>query len=211
MKDERMGLGAGLHRRGVGGADGAEMRGGAGEMTQRQRMNRAREYSRACRIRRLRNALWVVAAVLAALLAAELIWLFSSMPASGSDTPEAALPQETAILLKPEVTESTGVFTVTGYCACCTPYADVNRDEAGRVLTASGEWTEEGACVAVDPEIIPLGSTVTVGEKTYKALDTGVRGYVVDVLMAHEDAAVAGARRELVTWKTDLKQGETPS
>lgn len=180
-------------------------------MTQRQRMNRAREYSRACRIRRLRNALWVVAAVLAALLAAELIWLFSSMPASGSDTPEAALPQETAILLKPEVTETFGVFTVTGYCACCTPYADVNRDAAGRVLTASGEWTEEGACVAVDPEIIPLGSTVTVGEKTYKALDTGVHGYVVDVLMAHEDAAVAGARRELVTWTTDLKQGETTS
>ena len=174
--------------------------------TRMERNRRARAYSRACRIRRLRNALWVVATVLAVLLAAELIWLFSSMPASGSDTPEAALPQETAILLKPEVTETAGVFTVTGYCACCTPYSHIDF-----VLTASGEWVHPGEAVAVDTDIIPLGSTVTIGEKTYKALDTGVRGYVVDVLMAHEDAAVAGARRELVTWKTDLKQGETPS
>lgn len=32
---------------------------------------------------------------------------------------------------------------------------------------------------------------------------------VLTVLL--EDAAAAGARRELVTWKTDLRQGETPS
>lgn len=178
--------------------------------TRMERNRRARAYSRACRIRRLRNALWVVAAVLAALLAAELIWLFSSMPASGSDTPEAALPQETAILLKPEVTETAGVFTVTGYCACCTPYSHINR-RGDLVLTASGEWVHPGEAVAVDTDIIPLGSTVTIGEKTYKAMDVGVRGYVVDVLMTHEDAAVAGARRELVTWTTNLKPGEMTS
>ena len=79
------------------------------------------------------------------------------------------------------------------------------------MLTASGEWVHPGEAVAVDPDVIPLGSTVTIGEKTYKALDTGVRGYVVDVLMSHEDAAAAGARRELVTWTTDLRQGEMPS
>lgn len=179
-------------------------------MTQRQRMNRAREYSRACRIRRVRRALWTLAGVLAALLAAELIWLFSSEPASESSTQEVALPQEAALLLKPEITETAGVFTVTGYCACCTPYSHINR-RGDLVLTASGEWVHPGEAVAVDTDIIPLGSAVTIGEKTYKALDTGVHGYVVDVLMAHEDAAVAGARRELVTWKTDLKQGETTS
>lgn len=106
--------------------------------TRMERNRRARAYSRACRIRRLRNALWVVATVLAVLLAAELIWLFSSMPASGSDTSEAALPQETAILLEPAVTETVGVFTVTGYCACCTPYSHLNR-RGDLVLTASGE------------------------------------------------------------------------
>ena len=175
--------------------------------TRMERNRRARAYSRACRIRRLRNALWVVATVLAVLLAAELIWLLGSGP-----EPEPAVlePQEMDFLLEPEITESAGVFTVTGYCACCTPYSHINR-RGDLVLTASGEWVHPGEAVAVDTDIISLGSTVTIGEKTYKALDTGVRGYVVDVLMAHEDAAVAGARRELVTWKTDLKQGETPS
>lgn len=188
-------------------------------MTQRQRMNRAREYSRACRIRRVRRALWTLAGVLLAGLMALVLWCvrLEGRRTTAEDPtavrPTAALLSAAAGLAGEAEGEpgETALFLVTGYCACCTPYADVNRDEAGRVLTASGEWTEEGACVAVDPEIIPLGSTVIMGEKTYKALDTGVHGYVVDVLMAHEDAAVAGARRELVTWKTDLKQGETPS
>lgn len=41
-----------------------------------------------------------------------------------------------------------------------------------------------------------------VGSKTYIAADTGVYGYTVDILMDHEAAAVAGVRRELVTWET---------
>ena len=181
--------------------------------TRMERNQRARAYSRACRIRRLRNALWVLAAVLAALLAAELIWLLGSRPTLESDPQEAQEVQEVraAVLLpRPEITETAGVFTVTGYCACCTPYSHINR-RGDLVLTASGEWVHPGEAVAVDTDIIPLGSTVTIGEKTYKALDVGVNGYVVDVLMAHEDAAVAGAKRELVTWTTDLKQGEMTS
>lgn len=94
--------------------------------TRMERNRRARAYSHACRIRRLRNALWAVAAVLTVLLAVELIWLLSSRPAPEGTAQE---PQE----------------------------------------------------------------------------------MVVDILMSHEDAAAAGARRELVTWKTDLRQGETPS
>lgn len=48
--------------------------------------------------------------------------------------------------------------------------------------------------------LIPTGSTVIVGDKTYIALDVGVRGNHVDILMTHEEAAVAGARRETVWW-----------
>lgn len=129
--------------------------------TRMERNRRARAYSHACRIRRLRNALWAVAAVLTVLLAVELIWLLSSRPAPEGTAQE---PQEMAVLLEPEVTESTGVFTVTGYCACCTPYSHLNRC-GDLVLTASGEWVHPGEAVAVDPDIIPLGSTVTIGEK----------------------------------------------
>ena len=72
----------------------------------------------------------------------------------------------------------------------------------GLVLTASGQWVHIGECVAVDPDIIPLGSKVTIGDKTYIAYDTGVTGYVVDVLMGHDAAAVAGVRTEIVVWET---------
>ena len=90
---------------------------------------------------------------------------------------------------------------ITGYCAdCVEKYAHMNPDEFGRVLTASGQWVYPGSCVATDPDVIPTGSTVIIGDKTYIALDVGVIGKHVDILMTHEEAAVAGARRETVWW-----------
>lgn len=89
---------------------------------------------------------------------------------------------------------------ITGYRADCTPYAHMNRDEEGRVLTASGQWTWIGSCVATDPSVIPTGATVIIGDRAYVALDAGVRGKHVDILMHHDDAAVAGVRRETVWW-----------
>ena len=90
---------------------------------------------------------------------------------------------------------------ITGYCAdCVEKYAHMNQDEFGRVLTASGQWVYPGACVATDPRVIPTGSTVIIGDKTYIALDVGVIGKHVDILMNHEEAAVAGVRRETVWW-----------
>lgn len=89
---------------------------------------------------------------------------------------------------------------ITGYCADCTPYAHMNRDEFGRVLTSSGQWVWIGSCVATDPSVIPTGSTVVIGDETYIALDAGVKGNHVDILMHHDDAAVAGVRRETVWW-----------
>ena len=60
----------------------------------------------------------------------------------------------------------------------------------------------------------PLGKwswVLVLGGAIGNLIDRCLYGYVVDILMSHEDAAAAGARRELVTWKTDLRQGETPS
>ena len=96
-----------------------------------------------------------------------------------------------------EPAETLLICDVTGYCACCTPYAHMNQRD-GKVLTASGLWVNIGEAVAVDPDIIPLGSTVTLGGKTYIAADTGVYGYTVDVLMSHEDAAQAGVVKAMV-------------
>ena len=95
---------------------------------------------------------------------------------------------------------------ITGYCAdCVEKYAHMNQDEFGRVLTASGQWVYPGTCVATDPRVIPTGSTVIIGDKTYIALDVGVTGKHVDILMNHEEAQAAGVRHETVWWCEEQK------
>lgn len=179
-------------------------------MTQRQRMNAAREYSRECRKRRFRRLLWAVDGVLLLIVLGLLAWAYrmeqqrlASLDAAPAapETVQAETVEPTAALLS-AVTGALpqGWFTVTGYCACCTPYADMNTNEAGQVLTAGGEWVEVGTCVAVDTDIIPLGSTVEIGGRTYRALDTGVYGHTIDILMSHEEAQCFGALKERVTW-----------
>ena len=121
------------------------------------------------------------------------------MPEVEDEPEHTADPVMTAAPVSEEP-ENLIVCDITGYCACCTPYAHMNQRD-GKVLTASGLWVNIGEAVAVDPDIIPLGSTVTLGGKTYIAADTGVYGYTVDVLMSHEDAAQAGVVKALVKWE----------
>ena len=140
--------------------------------TRYERNRRAREYSRRCQLLRWRRRLWVVAIILWVLLAAEISWTMTR-PAPQEAPP--VLSQATAEVFAPphEPDETLLICDVTGYCACCTPYAHMNQRD-GKVLTASGLWVNIGEAVAVDPDIIPLGSTVTLGGKTYIAADTGV-------------------------------------
>jgi 3D (Asp-Asp-Asp) domain-containing protein len=115
-----------------------------------------------------------------------------------AEAPDEAERIQEAIKAKSNVIEN---CTITGYCAdCVEKYAHMNQDEFGRVLTASGQWVYPGSCVATDPDVIPTGSTVIIGDKTYIALDVGVRGNHVDILMTHEEAQTAGVRHETVWW-----------
>lgn len=165
----------------------------------RERNRRAREYSRMCRIRRWRRRMWAVAIILWMALAAAISWTMTR-PAP-QEAPAALSPATAEVSAPPdEPAETLLICDITGYCACCTPYAHMNQRD-GKVLTASGLWVDIGEAVAVDPDVIPLGSTVTLGGKTYIAADTGVYGYTVDVLMSHEDAAQAGVVKALVKWE----------
>lgn len=161
----------------------------------RERNRRAREYSRMCRTRRWCRRMWVVAIVLWVMLLVLVAWCLTLPPVQEG----VVQSPPTAEIAEPEV-ENLLVCDITGYCACCTPYAHMNQRD-GKVLTASGLWVNIGEAVAVDPDIIPLGSTVTLCGKTYIAADTGVYGYTVDVLMSHEEAQTAGAVRALVVWE----------
>ena len=82
-----------------------------------------------------------------------------------------------------------GKCTITAYCPCvecCGSWADG--------LTATGIPAVPGI-VAVDPEVIPLGSTVVIDGQKYLAADTGVMGQAVDICAAgHQEAEAFGSQ-----------------
>lgn len=94
--------------------------------------------------------------------------------------------------------------TITFYC--CEQYPHICG--TGNGITASGRRATPGVSVAVDPSIIPLGSTVIAdyGDGVlhyYRADDTGgaVKGRHIDLcLNSHEAAIQAGVRRATVYW-----------
>ena len=95
-----------------------------------------------------------------------------------------------------EAYEAIGAYEYIGECTvtyyCCEPYAHVCGDGDG--LTATGIPVTPGV-VAVDPEVIPLGSTVIIDGQAYLAADTGgaVRGNHVDIAVAtHQEAEGLG-------------------
>lgn len=73
---------------------------------------------------------------------------------------------------------------ITAYCPCskcCGKWSDG--------LDYSGNLCEENKTIAVDKNIIPLGSDVYINGVWYKATDTGVRGNHIDVYMSDHKAA----------------------
>lgn len=64
--------------------------------------------------------------------------------------------------------------------------------------TASGTWPEPGT-IAVDPEVIPLGSRVRIGDRLYIAEDTGrdITGARVDIYFPTQEAALEFGRQEV--------------
>lgn len=91
-----------------------------------------------------------------------------------------------------------GEYKITHYCSCpicCDQYGE-NRpvDEYGNeiVYTASGAIAQAGKTIAVDPEVIPLGSTVYIDGKAYVAEDVGgaIKGNRIDIYSSSHDEAL---------------------
>ena len=98
----------------------------------------------------------------------------------------------------------TGVFEVTGYCNCRLCCGKYSPEVTGKTPhTASGTVPCAGRTVAVDPNVIPLGSTVVINGHSYIAEDTGsaVRGNVIDMFFdSHSEALNWGRRNVEVTY-----------
>lgn len=92
------------------------------------------------------------------------------------------------------VWEYIGECVITAYCPCgecCGRWADG--------VTASGLPAGPGI-VAVDPAVIPLGSTIVINGQQYLAADTGVTGQAVDLCMESHAAALAFGRSRQSVW-----------
>ncbi len=92
-------------------------------------------------------------------------------------------------------------FTAYAYCACgkcCGKWA--------RGITASGTTAAEGRTIAVDPEVIPLGTHVFVDGREYIAEDTGsgIDGRTIDIFFGSHRAALQWGKRQVtVRWPAD--------
>jgi len=85
--------------------------------------------------------------------------------------------------------EYLGTFTVTHYCPCVKC---CNKTDG---ITFTGTQATEGRTIAVDPDVIPLGSTVVIDGEEYIAEDIGgaIKGLRIDKYMDnHQEALDAG-------------------
>ena len=106
-------------------------------------------------------------------------------------------PAETERDLELTETVDLGKFKVTHYCPC-----ELCCDEWADGITYTGTTATAGRTVAVDPDVIPLGSTVVIDGHEYIAEDIGgaIQGNRIDVFMdSHEAALIEGIKETTVS------------
>ena len=84
-----------------------------------------------------------------------------------------------------------GTMRITAYCPCESCSAQWGRK------TYSGETATAGRTIAVDPDVIDIGSKVKIGDHVYVAEDIGgaVVGDTIDIFFdTHEEVEAWGVR-----------------
>lgn len=122
--------------------------------------------------------------------------ILASLMLTGTAEPVEPAELEPVIVEAVPEKEYLGVFSCTAYCPCsqcCGAWAD------GIVFT--GGQATEGQTIAVDPEVIPLGSMVEINGWQYIAEDIGggINGKEIDLFFcSHEDALEWGRQNHEV-------------
>lgn len=82
--------------------------------------------------------------------------------------------------------EYLGEFTITHYCDC---YKCCLKEDG---ITYTGTQATEGRTIAVDPNVIPLGSTVIIDNKEYIAEDIGgaIKQKRIDIFISDHQRAL---------------------
>ena len=115
-------------------------------------------------------------------------------PENGKDDAagEEATPEPTEAAAPVKSFVSLGVFKCTAYCPCekcCGDFADG--------ITATGTKATQGRTIAVDPSVIPYGTTVFIDGTAYVAEDCGgaIKNNRIDVYFdTHADALIFGVK-----------------
>lgn len=97
-----------------------------------------------------------------------------------------------------ETYEYAGKFLITHYCGC----RSCNGKWYG-YPTASGADYKQGRTIAVDPNVIPLGTKVVIEGVVYVAEDTGsdIKGNRIDIFINdHDEALDLGKKHDLDVW-----------
>lgn len=122
-------------------------------------------------------------------------------PASDSASTSAAASSTTGSTESLVGAKELGTFTTTAYCPCskcCGPYANG--------ITASGKTAKSKHTIAVDPNVIPLGSKVMINNQIYYAEDTGgaIKDTKIDIYFdTHQEALDYGKKDVTVYLLTD--------
>ena len=142
--------------------------------------------------------LFIIACIVAVLIAL-IVRIGNHQPHISAEETELATEsatEEPTELPDPKLSESSqtvehlGEFMLTAYCTCskcCEQYADG--------LTSTNVEAVPGRTIAVDPRVIPMGSTVYINGTEYTAEDTGgaIKGNRIDVLFpSHQEALEFG-------------------
>lgn len=93
----------------------------------------------------------------------------------------------------------TGYFECTAYCNCVKCCGKYSPEAGGKGTTKSGTMPKQGRTIAVDPNVIPLGTKVVINGNVYTAEDTGgaVKGNIIDIYFASHSATSKFGRRTL--------------
>lgn len=120
---------------------------------------------------------------------------------------EQPIKEKTVKTAKPEATSGWQVFSASAYSTYANGDPNASKKYGG--TTASGTQVSAGRTIAVDPNIIPLGTVVNIKSDfpgvsgQYIAEDTGsaIKGNRIDIYMGNVDTALSFGRRSIqVQW-----------
>lgn len=107
-------------------------------------------------------------------------------------------PDKSEVVSRGERRRITEVFTLTAYCPCKHCSGKWGND------TAIGVKAKQGRTIAVDPDVIKLGTVVRIdGVGVFMAEDTGgsIKGNRIDIYFeSHEEALRFGVQERKVTY-----------